>query len=497
MATTLVTTPNSLSPMNDMYGNMFILSNSNYSLVNFKYLTKLYANGNFLVKETQPPRPVTGYGLYSPYKSISSIISYDLNSGYDIASPSDGCIVDTKSIASYYINYGFEYNPGLTFAGTGPGVILVGGGHFGFSFSTPHGFLFGDQITIQSQNPYISGTATVTNPITTHSFFTNLVSNTSSNVSTGTITDLQRWEGTSSTYWGYNGTRQYGFQNEDYTNDLLMGYPPDIPTAKYFLSDYNNFDFSTAKAMYTKEEPMNGGIVDYYYPELLSFIIYKPGYTAGVVSFYFYDIHFNIVAHTYSHFNVNTTNNQLQVIQVGVGPYNVQDVLEDNPSVAYWTVQVLSNEGANNDYSQVRWYRQEKDSQIYNNVKLMWLNSYGGWDYFDFKLDDHKTYNITRQEYKKQLSPTYVVGDRERTILSSNVIEQHTVNTNWISESDYAFLNHLLISPEVYVLSNDDSVCYPIIITDTSFDFKTAYRDQIFQLTLTYQMSYGIETQTE
>jgi hypothetical protein len=142
-------------------------------------------------------------------------------------------------------------------------------------------------------------------------------------------------------------------------------------------------------------------------------------------------------------------------------------------------------------------YGLDTDCQVYNNVRLMFLNSYGAFDFFNFRLDDKMTYNVTRNEYKQELTIPYTTGARQRTILSQKVQEQHTINTNWVDQNVYSFLSDLVTSPEVYVINENTGDILPIIVVDTSYEFKTAYREQLFNLTLTYEYSYGLDVQNQ
>ena len=197
--TTIVTTPNYLTPINDLYGSVFTLTNASSGSTNFKYLTKLYYGTNevtpdvqFLVKETQIPRPNTGYGIYSPYKSLLAVSGYDLNQG--ITSSVGG--LGSADLLYYYINYGLQWNPELVWTT----LLSVTSGtysYFGFSFSSAHGLAVGDVITINTSNSYLAGTAAVTNTLfTTTRFSTDRIFVTASATSIGSITNVERWNGT-------------------------------------------------------------------------------------------------------------------------------------------------------------------------------------------------------------------------------------------------------------------------------------------------------------
>lgn len=125
----------------------------------------------------------------------------------------------------------------------------------------------------------------------------------------------------------------------------------------------------------------------------------------------------------------------------------------------------------------------------------MFLNEFGAFEYWNFTQDDKKQYTISRNEFKQQLSWDYSIGDSERTILAQKIEEKHTINTNWLSEYDYAWLSNLVKSPVAYVINESTGDAYPIIITDTDWTFKTSYREKLFNAELNFVYSYQIESQ--
>lgn len=475
MPTTIVTSPNILSPVNNLYGNYFQLNNTLSSQTNFKYLTKLFINNNFAVIESQPPRPNTGIGLYSPYQSLLANLSYGINNTIT------GGRTASNSLVSYYINTGIEYNPGLTIA-----TVLQVGSNFGFSFSSITNASIGDIITIQSQNPYFGGTQTVTQILNSHSFVTNLIFNATSSVSTGVITDLQRWDGTSSIYWGFNGTRQYAFSTLDYYQTYVFGLTSGLPDSQPYLTDYTTNTVITApKYVLPGQE------------ETLSFFLNKSGFTysSACVTYNWYDANRNNIGSTNKLFA--PTNDALQRWDIPVGPSILSTFWP--ASTVYWNPAILNTTpfGGGTVYSESRYYSVDTNCSLYTNVRVMWLNSLGGFDYFNFRLDDQKNYNITRTEYKQELPIPYNIGDRNRTILSQKVVESHSINTDYINQDKYQFLNSLVNSPEVYIIDELTGNPYPVILTDKQFTFKTLLRDQLMQLELNYEMSYQIETQKQ
>jgi len=479
--TTILTNPDQISPINSIYGNTFVLNNVSSSALNFKYLVKVFANNVFLIQESAPPRPITGQGQYSPQKSLLTQVSYDLPQAITQATEA------INSLVYYRIQYGYSYNPNLTIAGIYQ--VPVGAGYnFGYTFSTAHNLTTGDIITIQTDNPYFSGTSSIIgatfvgeNPLV--SFVTDRAFSASSSVSTGVISNVYRFNGTSSTFFGYNGTRQYNQVGYNFNAFIMGSSGSSTIQSRPFLTNYNNTTLANAKMIMPTQQETIGFLIN----------------TAAFPSL-----------------QLTTQVNYYNVNNVSLGTYSGSVTIPRGftPSIQFWNTTCGPNAGttlpATTDnysikikfgsstvYSETRWFRIDNSCSIYDNVRVMFMNRYGAFDYWNFRQDDQQSYNVSRNEYKQELAWNYSIGDRERTILSQKVEETHIINTNWISENDYAFLAELVTSPEVYIVDETTLQAYPIIITDSSYTFKTANRDKIFNLTLSYVMSYSIETQNQ
>jgi hypothetical protein len=125
---------------------------------------------------------------------------------------------------------------------------------------------------------------------------------------------------------------------------------------------------------------------------------------------------------------------------------------------------------------------------IYETIQLLFINRQGGNEFWYFNKDSKRTVNIERNEFNKVLSPTYTVGDRGRTVYSSVAKDIWRINTDWISEYDYEFLEQLILSPEVYWVKLGQLL--PIIIVNKDYPIKTMLREGLFNMTLDFEEAY-------
>lgn len=469
----LLNQPNLLSPINDIYGNTFEFGNTSSNADNFKYLIKLNANGSFLVREAVPPRPVNGHGLYSGYIPLLANVTYNLHPTITTLTYA------TNSIVNYSVNYGLEYNPGLTFSEL---LEVLPNDNFGIVFGTSSGFQVGDLITISTENPFLSGTATVLSIISATAIQTNIGFTISSSVDTGTIVDLQRFTGTSSTFFGFNGTRQYAQGSQDFTFTYALGDTLGSTIPRSFLTNY-------ATASY---KPIQIGEW-----ETLSFFNYKPIFAAGRTLYKFFDSNNSQIGIFTQSYSLSAAGN-IGRYDIPAGTANLALLGVSFTNVDHYTIRIVDNTSSNGaTISETRTYGINRDCSIYDNVRMAFLNRLGAFDFWTFTQDDKQTYDIQRTEYTKELDWDYSIGDRGRTILAQRVQEMHRINTDWIDETTYAWLSELVTSPEVYVIDETTGLGYPVIIQDTSYEFKTAYRDTIFNLTVNFVFAYDIETQRQ
>lgn len=211
------------------------VSSASSSVTDFKYLFDVYEinqsnnsvlsdMGRYLI----PPSP-SGTGLFTPNKIVNAVVTNDCN--YNATT----FIQATASIVQYRVQYGFQYNPGLTFAST-----FDSSGSLGLSFSTAHGLLTDDYIMVNKNNKSVNAEYDGSQEIISTTS-TNVVLGASYGVSlaneSGVIDLLTRVVGTASDAFGYNGTRQYLQRTFDFgsPSNYLMA-----STSSKFLSTFES-----------------------------------------------------------------------------------------------------------------------------------------------------------------------------------------------------------------------------------------------------------------
>lgn len=131
----------------------------------------------------------------------------------------------------------------------------------------------------------------------------------------------------------------------------------------------------------------------------------------------------------------------------------------------------------------------------WDNIRLGWVNSRGGWDYFNFTKKSETTNEIERKQYRKVLfngGPT-IFSPNDRSLLQRQNLAQQvlTVTSDYITEGEFQLLRSLMVSNQVTWLTEDAGkpVEVPVNIEDTSFVEKKNRDGKQYNVTLRVRLS--------
>lgn len=468
----ILTNPDLYSPANAEI--WFQFNSASYSVNNFKYVVEVYEldglsnTVQFLGTYKIPPRPLTGDGLFTPNKILKSLLGGTLSPTTSVIQP------ETNSIKQYSLNYGFQYDPGLTFSDT-----FISGTYTGLTFSTPHGLMDGDVININKDNKnvssYLDGQSTIISVGSSYSFVIDKPAGNTSSVERGAITDVLRIQGQTDDFWAYNGTRQYNQIGVNFGNT----YVSSTSSATFsFLEDYVGY----------KPIFLNQYETTQLYAEDINDM------TFNLAS---YDSSFNLITDADYNGYYATGSGYISFIYP-TGTKNLTDLGFDFTGATYYKLTAFTGPGPTMSFGTkaVLWRKIECNPSPFPNVRVSYMNRLGSYEYINFNYDSKKTVNISRTEYKQVLPWNYTIGMRGLNVLSQKVEESFTLNTNWMSEYDYTYFSDILTSPDVYII-DDNGVKYPILITDSSYDYKTYLREKLFNLSISVKNAYQVNLQNQ
>lgn len=123
-------------------------------------------------------------------------------------------------------------------------------------------------------------------------------------------------------------------------------------------------------------------------------------------------------------------------------------------------------------------------------IRLGWVNSRGGWDYFNFTKRSEITDEIERKNYRKVLfnGTTSVFSANDRGLVERRNMAQQvlSVTSDYISEGEFKFLRSLLVSNQVTWLTTDagKAVEIPVKLDDTTYTEKKTRDGKLYNVTL-------------
>ena len=152
----------------------------------------------------------------------------------------------------------------------------------------------------------------------------------------------------------------------------------------------------------------------------------------------------------------------------------------------------------------------------YEPIRLCWLNQWGAWDYYTFKMKSTKmistkgsTYQQLGGSWNESLYTPYGYKGGKKAF-RVNATEKITMNTDFVNESESEWFEELINSPEVYLVNNyisESSIAQlqilspslyinPVRLTTSSYTKKTVANDKLMQYTFEVEKSKNLRTQS-
>ena len=203
------------------------------------------------------------------------------------------------------------------------------------------------------------------------------------------------------------------------------------------------------------------------------------------------------------------------LLYFGCGTYNLEsqvDEPDNQPSEftdwAYYVIYGADGSG-NQETDKYYFYRYGSGATVddrhqscsrYDNVRLAWRNRLGAWDYMNFRGKSIESIDIKSEEMERVVGSwnsatfDYENYDRGRETLFTEAKRKLVVNSDWLNEDEGAWLEELFTSTNVHLLA-DNSIVYPMIITNTTYTKKTSVNNKI-KIQYTINLEYANKVKT-
>ena len=203
---------------------------------------------------------------------------------------------------------------------------------------------------------------------------------------------------------------------------------------------------------------------------------------------------------------INKTKN---VVRIGVGPLNLQTSGTElnyfssqspciDEDVEYYSVVLLDDKAT--ELTETLFFSINCECTWETPYRLCFLNSLGGYDFFNFNWNSKKSSSYEKSYFKRKAwswssdaSPTvsYRSNYRGKVQYSTIATDRLQLTSGWITEEESAWLEELISSPDVYILDNETGQLTAVTVTDTQYDYKTLEYDQLFNLTVNLEFAHN------
>lgn len=157
-----------------------------------------------------------------------------------------------------------------------------------------------------------------------------------------------------------------------------------------------------------------------------------------------------------------------------------------------YTVQLRNSSG---DYtSELFTFNIDQVCTKYTPVRLHWLNSLGGFDSFNFNLKSIEEDDIKKESYVKQpnvfngLTYTYQKDARGMVDYDIRKTKKLTINTDYLTDEQSAWMLDLISSPVVYLEQNNELIS--VTCKERRFKKMTSLNDKLPQYT--FDIEYAL-----
>ena len=179
-----------------------------------------------------------------------------------------------------------------------------------------------------------------------------------------------------------------------------------------------------------------------------------------------------------------------QIYQYPIGPAEAGFPITGS-GVEYYTIQAYSGSTALGTSIKYNIVCNEK----YPNVRVKFKNRFGQFDWINFNMVSRQSFETERKTYQPQLgsweSSTFSYNNYD-TATQAYIVDSKqmlSVNTNWLSEDYNDILKQLLVSDEIYWITDEVSgALKPLTIVTQNILFKTGVVDKLIQYQFDFQL---------
>ena len=182
---------------------------------------------------------------------------------------------------------------------------------------------------------------------------------------------------------------------------------------------------------------------------------------------------------------------------INVGPQvitNFTTITQNDFDQCYRYYVYIDYSGASN--TETYFIYMDHDCTRYEPVRLVWLNKYGVWDSYTFKLLSQESSDVTASRYEGEpgewnlSSYRYTLSKGMTRTYHKRAVDKLLINSDWIKEGVQNWLvRELYESPQVYIQQRDASLEL-VNVTNTNYTLKQRRKDGLIQEQILLEKTY-------
>lgn len=183
------------------------------------------------------------------------------------------------------------------------------------------------------------------------------------------------------------------------------------------------------------------------------------------------------------------------------GPQNLKDGGYWDATTAYYTVQAFAKASATSSTSPgkavseiVTYTISQECLQMYPRIRVSWLNSLGGRDYWNFTKFFEKTTNSPDTKYFQTplnwsaTTPVATSGDTSgnwnrggNKSFNKNVSQTFSIQSDWLLQDDVDLLAGIAESPQVWIYIGNTATPYTVNVSNVEYTYKNVEQTKLVQ----------------
>ena len=136
--------------------------------------------------------------------------------------------------------------------------------------------------------------------------------------------------------------------------------------------------------------------------------------------------------------------------------------------------------------SETRTFLVDDSSNRFEKQRVMWLNQFGGFDYWNFQAKVDESTTINTKTFETPLPYNYTTNDRMENVYSVESNKNYVLNTGIVDRTTANWLKDLFKSSLVYFI-DDSGNLRPVTILETTYPKYIKGRDSVFNYNITFR----------